>query len=153
MYCGLDCLSVSFTIHYGVSIYNLCAFPNILNFSKYMSVYRSVLNMSLVSYSLIFISSCTIFVVNVWCLSPRFCTIRQGTPWTDEMNFLTNHAPCAGSIAWSVDQQSSELPLVLFPPPHICYNCEITYLDKYDETLECYDFAHWMLCALMGKQS
>ena len=31
--------------------------------------------------------------------------------WTNEINFDMNHAPGAGSIAQSVDQQSSEIPV------------------------------------------
>ena len=34
-----------------------------------------------------------------------------GTMWVNEMNFVMNHAPCAGSIVRPVDQQSSALPL------------------------------------------
>ena len=33
------------------------------------------------------------------------------TTWANEMNFIMNHAPGAGSIARPVDQQSSALPL------------------------------------------
>ena len=32
-----------------------------------------------------------------------------GTTWVNEMHFVTNHAPGAGSIAGPVDQLSSEL--------------------------------------------
>ena len=31
--------------------------------------------------------------------------------WANEMNFVMNHAPSAGSIARLVDQQSNALPL------------------------------------------
>ena len=34
-----------------------------------------------------------------------------GITWTNEMNFVLNHAPGAGSIAQSVEQQPSALPL------------------------------------------
>ena len=34
-----------------------------------------------------------------------------GTTWADEMNFVLNHAPGAGSLARPVHQQSSALPL------------------------------------------
>ena len=39
--------------------------------------------------------------------------IEPGTTWADEMNFVVNHAPGAGSITRRVDQQSSVLPLYL----------------------------------------
>ena len=45
----------------------------------------------------------------------RFCTVKAiagpGTTWANELNFVLNHAPGAGSIARPVDQQSSALPL------------------------------------------
>ena len=34
-----------------------------------------------------------------------------GTTWANQMNFVINHAPGAGSTAHPVDQQSSALPL------------------------------------------
>ena len=34
-----------------------------------------------------------------------------GATWGNEVNFVMNHAPGAGSIARPVDQQSSDLPL------------------------------------------
>ena len=47
-------------------------------------------------------------------LRPRFCTVRLY--WAEdnlanEMNFVTNHAPGAGTLARPVDQKSSALPL------------------------------------------
>ena len=42
-----------------------------------------------------------------------------GTIWANEMNFVMNHAPGAGSIARPVDQQSSALPL--------CYRCHLRF--------------------------
>ena len=42
-----------------------------------------------------------------------------GTTWDDEMNFVMNHAPGAGSIARPVDQQSSALPLC-YGRPNAC---------------------------------
>ena len=45
---------------------------------------------------------------------PRFCTVRlcwAGKTWANEMNFVMNHAPGAGSNAQPADQQSSALPL------------------------------------------
>ena len=35
----------------------------------------------------------------------------QDTTWANEINFVMNHAPGAGSIARPVDQHSSALPL------------------------------------------
>ena len=34
--------------------------------------------------------------MNEWCVRPPFCTVRQGTTWANEMNFVMNHAPGAG---------------------------------------------------------
>ena len=45
-----------------------------------------------------------------WCFRPRFRTV-QGTTWANEMKFVKNHAPGAGSITQPVDPQSSDLPL------------------------------------------
>ena len=36
---------------------------------------------------------------------------RPGTTWANEMSFIMDHVPVAGSIARPVDQQSSALPL------------------------------------------
>ena len=46
----------------------------------------------------------------------------QGTTWAYAMNFGTNHAPSAGSIAGPVDLQSSALPL--------CYDCPHVIKEK-----------------------
>ena len=45
--------------------------------------------------------------------------------WANEMNFITNHAPGAGSLAQPVIQQSSELPLYYGHPlqPGTTYSC------------------------------
>ena len=42
--------------------------------------------------------------------------LGQGTKWTIEMNFGSNHVPGAGSIVRPVDLQLSEIPL--------CYGCQ-----------------------------
>ena len=34
-----------------------------------------------------------------------------GTTWDNELNFVRNHALCAGTVSQPVDQQSSMLPL------------------------------------------
>ena len=39
------------------------------------------------------------------------CYTGPGTTWTNEMNFVMNYVPGAGSIARLVDQQSSVLEL------------------------------------------
>ena len=44
--------------------------------------------------------------------------VRPGTTLANEMNFVMNHAPGAGSIARPVDQQSSALWM---PPNRITY--------------------------------
>ena len=51
---------------------------------------------------------------NHWCFRPRLCIVRlywAETTWANEMNFLLDHAPGAGSIARPVDKQSNTLPL------------------------------------------
>ena len=52
--------------------------------------------------------------VNDWCFMPKLCHVgyvRLRTTWANEMNFVMNHAPRAGSIARPVDQKSNALPL------------------------------------------
>ena len=43
-----------------------------------------------------------------------------GATWANEMNFVRNHAPGAGSIARFVGQQSSALPLRYGRPRNAC---------------------------------
>ena len=45
--------------------------------------------------------------------------MRPGTTWAREMNFGMNNAPVAGSIIWSLDLQSSTLPLYHSCPPSV----------------------------------
>ena len=57
-----------------------------------------------------------------WCFRPRFCTVKAVytgpvTTWANEMNFVMNLVPGAGSIVRPVDQQSSILPLYHGCPP------------------------------------
>ena len=64
------------------------------------------------------------------------CWISEITTWANEMNFVMNHAPGAGSIARPVGQQSSALPLYHgCPPPDtqvLTYN---RYLDSLNSNL------------------
>ena len=62
---------------------------------------------------------------NVWCIRPRFCTVKaipgQRQPGRAiEMKFVMNHAPGAGSIARPIGQLFSSLP------QHIIEMCNIT---------------------------
>ena len=41
---------------------------------------------------------------------------RPGTTWANNMNFVINRAPGAGSIVRPVEQQYSALPLPRIPP-------------------------------------
>ena len=57
------------------------------------------------------------FPITKWnelCLRLQYCivkvTLGRGN-WANEMNYVMNHAPGAGSIARTVEQQSSALPL------------------------------------------
>ena len=55
-----------------------------------------------------------------------------GTIWTNEMYFVMNHAPGAGSIAWPADQQSSALSLYQGGPPNRHWNNRINkYIDAF----------------------
>ena len=47
----------------------------------------------------------------------------RGTTWDNEMNFVMNHDPSAGSIARPVDQQPSALPLSYGRPQQIMMFC------------------------------
>ena len=59
--------------------------------------------------------------MNKWCFKPRFCTVRlytgPGTTGTNEIKFVMNYAPGAGSIVLPVYWQSSVPPM--------CYGCPI----------------------------
>ena len=49
-------------------------------------------------------------------LGPRFYAVSlywPGTTWANEMKFVMNHVPSAGSIARPIDQRSSALPLYM----------------------------------------
>ena len=58
-------------------------------------------------------------VVNEWMTelmnsvlgSALYVILGMTKTWDSEMNFVVNHAPSAGSIAWPVDPQYSTLPL------------------------------------------
>ena len=51
-----------------------------------------------------------------------------GATWANDMNFVMNRAPRAGSIAQPVDQMSSALPIVPRMPPPTAYDIAATLL-------------------------
>ena len=72
---------------------------------------------------------------NDLCFRPWFCIVRlywAGATWANEMNFVMNHVPGAGSITQpAVDQQSSVLPLCYGRPLH---SCTISHLYSMEST-------------------
>ena len=80
---------------------------------------------------------------NDWCCRPRFCTVRLYWARDNEMNFVVNHAPGAGSIARLVGQQSSALPLYLWCPimyPKISLSTTYNLATKPYRSLVCLSF-------------
>ena len=67
---------------------------------------------------------------------PRFCTAglyRTKENLANEMNFVMNHAPVAGSLTRLVDQQSSATTVLRTTPIDSCYQelrCDVLFIDN-----------------------